>query len=55
MHKEVVAILNQPDIVSVLAAEGATVVGNSPQAFGKEIRDDLVKWAKVIKEANISF
>src|SRR5262249_26145084 len=55
MHKEVVAVLNLPDIVSGLAAEGATVVGNSPQQFGKEIRDDLVRWAKVIKDANISF
>ena len=55
MHKEVAAVLNQPDIVSVLATEGATVVGNSPQEFGKEIRDDIVKWAKVIKDANIQF
>jgi len=55
MHKEVVAVLNQPDIVSVLATEGASIVGNSPQEFGREIRDDLAKWAKVIKEANITF
>ncbi len=55
MHKEVVTVLNQPDIVAGLAAEGATVVGNSPQEFGKEMRDDIVKWAKVIKDANIQF
>ena len=55
MHKEVVTVLNQPDIVAGLAAEGATVVGNSPQEFGKEIRDDIVRWAKVIKDANIQF
>jgi tripartite-type tricarboxylate transporter receptor subunit TctC len=53
MHQEVVTVLNQPDIVAGLAAEGAAVVGNSPQEFSKEIRDDIVKWAKVIKDANI--
>ena len=54
-HREVVAVLNQPDIVSALGTEGAAVVGNSPQEFGKQIRDDIVRWAKVIKDANISF
>jgi tripartite-type tricarboxylate transporter receptor subunit TctC len=54
-HKQVVAVLGQPEIVSALGAEGATVVGNSPQEFGRQIRDDIVKWAKVIKDANISF
>jgi len=53
LNKEVVAVLNQPSIVSHLTLEGASVVGNSPQAFGKEIRDDIAKWAKVIKEADI--
>jgi glycine C-acetyltransferase len=48
-------LANHPDIVAGLAAEGATVVGNSPQEFGKEMRDDIVKWAKVIKDANIQF
>ena len=53
MHREVVDVLKQPDLVAVLAREGGTVVGNTPQAFGKEIRDDIAKWAKVIKDANI--
>lgn len=53
LHKEVATVLKQPDIVSQLALEGASVVGNTPQAFGKEIRDDIAKWAKVIKAANI--
>jgi tripartite-type tricarboxylate transporter receptor subunit TctC len=53
MHKEVVSVLKQPDLVSILALEGGSVVGNTPQAFGQEIRDDIAKWAKVIKDANI--
>ena len=46
-------MLNQPEILSQFAVDGAQPVGNSPQAFAQEIRDDISKWAKVIKEANI--
>src|SRR5262249_36177688 len=53
MHREVVSVLKQPDIVAHLATQGASVVANTPQEFGKEIRDDIVKWAKVIRDANI--
>jgi len=53
MHREVVSELNQPAMVSLFALEGAAVAGNTPQAFGQEIRDDITKWAKVIREANI--
>ena len=52
-HREVVRVLQQPDLAAVLAREGGTVVGNTPQAFAQEIRDDIARWAKVIKDANI--
>jgi tripartite-type tricarboxylate transporter receptor subunit TctC len=51
--REVSSVLKEQDLVAVLAREGGTVVGNTPQAFAQEIRDDIVKWAKVIKDANI--
>jgi tripartite-type tricarboxylate transporter receptor subunit TctC len=53
LHKETVAVLNQPDIVARLAQDGASVVGNTPQAFAQELRNETAKWAKVIKDANI--
>src|SRR5262249_7531325 len=53
MHQEVISVLKQPDLAAALAREGGTVVANTPQAFAQEIRDDIAKWAKVIKEANI--
>jgi tripartite-type tricarboxylate transporter receptor subunit TctC len=53
MHREVVDVLKQPELAAVLAREGGTVVGNTPQAFAQEIRDDIAKWAKVIRDANI--
>ena len=38
----------------VLAQEGAEPVGNRPEEFGRMIREETVKWAKVIKAANIT-
>lgn len=53
VYAETVKVLNDPEIVAGFARDGAQPVGNPPQAFAKEIRDDIVKWAKVIKDANI--
>lgn len=53
LHKGVVAVLNQPDLVARLAQDGAIPVGNTPQAFAQEIRNETAKWARVIKDANI--
>lgn len=53
MHEEVLKVLNQPDLITHLAQDGAYTIGNTPQAFAQEIRDEIAKWAKVIKDANI--
>lgn len=52
-HKETVAVLNQPDIVARITQDGGIPVGNTPQKFAQEIRDETAKWAKVIKMAGI--
>jgi tripartite-type tricarboxylate transporter receptor subunit TctC len=53
LHRETVTVLNLPEIIAQFTAEGAQPVGNTPQAFRQEIRDDIAKWAKVIREADI--
>ena len=52
-HRESVNVLKLPEIVAQLAADGATPVGNTPQQFAQEIREETARWAKVIKDANI--
>jgi tripartite-type tricarboxylate transporter receptor subunit TctC len=52
-HKETVAVLNQPDIAARITQDGGIPVGNTPQKFAQEIRDETAKWAKVIKDAGI--
>jgi tripartite-type tricarboxylate transporter receptor subunit TctC len=52
-HKETVAVLSQSDIVARITQDGGTPVGNTPQKFAQEIRDETAKWAKVIKDAGL--
>jgi tripartite-type tricarboxylate transporter receptor subunit TctC len=54
VYRVAAEVLKEPDIVARLAADGAMPVGSSPQAFSQEIRDDIARWAKVIKAANIT-
>jgi tripartite-type tricarboxylate transporter receptor subunit TctC len=53
MHKEVTAVLAQPDLVTQFANDGAYPIGNTPQDFARELREEIARWAKVIKDANI--
>ena len=52
-HRETVAVLNQPDIIARITQDGGAPVGNTPQKFAQEIRDETAKWAKVIKDAGL--
>jgi tripartite-type tricarboxylate transporter receptor subunit TctC len=57
--KEAVALLNaefnkalkQPELRKKLAAEGADPVGGTAEQFAALIRDDIVRWGKVVKES----
>ena len=42
-----------PDVKERFAAIGVDVVGNTPDEFAAQIKAEVVKWAKVIKDANI--
>jgi tripartite-type tricarboxylate transporter receptor subunit TctC len=53
LHTETVKVLGEPEIVARLAADGALPVGNTPEAFARELREETAKWAHVIKAANI--
>ena len=53
LHEEVVKVLNEPDIQAGLARDGGSAVGNTPEQFAREIREDIAKWAKIIKAANV--
>ena len=53
LHAEIVKALNAPDIRARLAAESSEVGGMPPEEFGQHIRNEIVKWSRVVKDANI--
>ena len=53
LNKEINAALAAAKFKASLAEVGGTVLPGSPADFGKFITEDIEKWAKVIKTANI--
>jgi len=53
LHRDVTAILREPEIKSRLAAQGTDTVGNSSEEFTAVIREETQKWAKVIARAGV--
>ena len=54
LHRALVAIMAAPDFQERLAALGFEPVANTPQQFAAWIRSEVDKWAKVIRDANIT-
>ena len=51
MYKEVVKVLELPDIKQIWAAQGAEAGGQSPAEFNSFIKSEITKWSKVVKDA----
>lgn len=51
---DVSAILNRPEIREKISAQGADVVGGTPEQFAAFIRADSAKWSQLIKKQNIT-
>lgn len=49
LNTEVVRVLRSPDVRDQLTAQGADIVGNSPEEFSAWIRAEVKKWAEVVK------
>jgi tripartite-type tricarboxylate transporter receptor subunit TctC len=53
VYQAAVKVLKNPEIVKLLAAEGAVAVGNTPAEFDAFVRSELVAWAKLIRDMNL--
>jgi tripartite-type tricarboxylate transporter receptor subunit TctC len=49
VHDDVVKILAEPQVRDKLLAQGADIVGNTPEQFTEWIRVEIKKWAEVIR------
>ena len=53
LNEAVSRIASQPEVRQQWGRQGATPLVMTPAAFDKYIQDDIAKWARVIKSANI--
>ncbi|AEI82894.1 extra-cytoplasmic solute receptor (plasmid) [Cupriavidus necator N-1] len=51
LHADATKVLNSKDVQDKLAAQGAEAASNTPEQFRALIKEDLVKWAKVVKDS----
>ncbi|MBI4191817.1 MAG: tripartite tricarboxylate transporter substrate binding protein [Betaproteobacteria bacterium] len=51
MHRELITVLAQAEVRQQLADMRYDPVGNSPEEFGRDLRRELDKWAKVVKDS----
>jgi tripartite-type tricarboxylate transporter receptor subunit TctC len=51
LNSEIVRHLKSEDMKARMAAEGAEVIGSTPEELAKWIRDDLARWAKPVKDS----
>ena len=53
LNKAAVEAMKSPEVKDKLAAQGATLVGNTPEEFAAFIKSEIAKWSKVVKEAGV--
>jgi tripartite-type tricarboxylate transporter receptor subunit TctC len=53
LHGDFVAVLRSPEVEQRLIADGAEVIGNTPQEFARFIRVEVDKYANVVKQRGL--
>jgi tripartite-type tricarboxylate transporter receptor subunit TctC len=49
LSAELVKIMRSPELTEQLTRQGSIAVGDTPQQFGAYLREEVEKWAKVVK------
>ena len=53
IHRDVSDILKDKEVAEKLNQQGALPVGDTPEEFGLYIKNEIAKWGKVVRDANI--
>ena len=51
LYREITHIVMLPEVKERLAAIGYTPVSNAPEEFSAQVKRDIARWAKVIRES----
>ena len=54
INAAVVTALKSPDVIARLGADGSTPVGSSVDQFTNHVRNEILKWRKLAKDANLA-
>lgn len=53
VHREIVTVLQHPEIVSRLAVDGTEGVGSSPEQFAAHLKSEYETWARVARQTGL--
>ena len=53
MQKAVAQTIALPEVKQRLLEQGGDTVGSTPEELGRVVKDELRKWAEVIRQAKI--
>jgi tripartite-type tricarboxylate transporter receptor subunit TctC len=53
LYREIATALKDPELRSRFETLGVEPVGNTPEEFTVQVREDLARWAKVVEAAKI--
>ena len=53
LHRETVKVLRSPALLERFATEGVDPVGDTPEHFAAYIKEEIVKWGKVVKDTGM--
>lgn len=53
LHEAAVAAINSPDVKEKIESQGGLVIGNTPEAFKAEIREEVAAWAVQFKRVKL--
>jgi tripartite-type tricarboxylate transporter receptor subunit TctC len=54
INREIVHMLNEPEVRERMAREGADPVGSTPEQFSRRLATEIAKWAKVAKDTGMA-
>jgi tripartite-type tricarboxylate transporter receptor subunit TctC len=54
LNAEIRNIMGMPEVVQTLVNAGNEIVTGTPEAFAKQVRDDIERWARVVRETGIT-
>jgi tripartite-type tricarboxylate transporter receptor subunit TctC len=53
LNAAIVAVMRDPEVRAKLAQNGVVPAANSPEEFGRYLRDEYARWGRIIREKGI--